>query len=91
MTSIQPSRIASALGATFAILYIGCAIFTVLFPGFYAVIATSLYHNAMGTLAPSFTFVTFLYGLVAFTLTGYIAGYVFGIVWRLGAPKEVTG
>lgn len=76
---MQAHRNGLALAATFAVLYIACALLTVLWPGLIFGTAASWAHAILLTPNTSTTWASFLYGLVTFAIFGYICGVLFSV------------
>lgn len=83
---LQPNRTGIALGATSAILYAACALLTAIWPQIAFGIASSLAHSISLSPGGPLTWGSFFYGLVTFTIFGYVTGAVFALVWNMERP-----
>lgn len=86
---LSPNKSGITLGATFAVLYVGCALLSFVWPELLVGIAASWAHSMnVASLAPgpSVTFGSLLYGLVTFTIFGYVTGALFALAWNVDRP-----
>ena len=76
MTKALPSRAVTA-----------CAALVAIFPGFSFGIAATLAHSLVLTQGGTMPFGSFLYGLVALIIVGYLSGVVYAFAWNLQTRK----
>lgn len=84
--TIHPVRAGMVLAITFAVLYIACGLIVLVAPDFFFGIAASWAHSVALTQGGVMTFGSFLYGLVTFSLFGFVMGVLFAAVWNMQTP-----
>lgn len=80
MTQLQPVKTGFALGLTFGILSLVCAILVYLFPGGMLNLTNSVFHGIEFNPTSSLSFAKALYGVVAVFIIGFIGGWIFGMI-----------
>lgn len=78
MTILKPVGIGLALGLTFSIISVLCAILVYLFPEGMFSLANSIFHGIEFSQASSFSFVNVLIGVIALFIIGFVGGWIFG-------------
>lgn len=85
--TLSPSRVALATAGTFMVLYIGLVLLVMLVPTFYMQMIHSWHHGMMMATPIHVSPRSFFLGILTFTATGFLSGYVFVLLLNLGRPK----
>ncbi len=74
---------ASSLATTLGVVYIGCALFDVLFPP-YGLLVAFAPHSLWPLYGTPFGFLT---GFVSFSVAGFVLGTLYGIAWEFWSKR----
>lgn len=79
---LDAGRLAIALGATTAILWVICSALVALFSGGMMTMTGHMLHMDATTFSWTLTFTGFLVGLVSWTICAVVAGFLIGWIYN---------
>lgn len=80
MTQLYPVKTGLALGLTFGIVSLVCAILVFLFPPGMLALANSIFHGIAFSATASLSMAQVLYGVLATFGIGFVGGWLFGVI-----------
>lgn len=85
----DPMATANAAGVTTAVIYVACRLLVGVFPDFMFSLAQSWLHGVQLTRMSTWNLTTgaFIFGLVSSTVSAWLVGYLFAIVYNQFVKK----
>ena len=82
MAKLKPLSVGLTLGSMLAVLYTIRTIILLLFPNFVVNLANKIMYNMISIKAPVITAESFVIGIIALFIGGFVLGSVFGLVYN---------
>lgn len=82
MAKLKPTKIGLSLGLMLAVLYTIRTIALLLFPNFIVGLANKIMYNMIAIKAPIITIDSFVIGIVALFIGGFVLGFLFTLVYN---------